>query len=60
VASKEKEKKPVDLDTIEINGVFACQLCEETADSALYSARLSTLAWKCSAGHKSFMEDVHL
>jgi hypothetical protein len=60
VASKEKERRSPDFDTVEIGGVFACQQCDETVEVALYSNRLSTLAWKCPAGHKSFMEDVHL
>lgn len=60
VAKKERERESQASDAVEIGGVFACQTCDEAADTAFYSVRLSTLAWKCPAGHKSFMEDVHL
>lgn len=58
-----KEKKPAAADQFEeVGGSFECQHgdCEECVHDAKYFHVAKILVWKCSRGHKSFIEDFRL
>lgn len=43
-------------DQVPVEGSFMCQVCDEFVDKAVYIPQEAILTWKCSEGHKSFIE----
>jgi len=58
--SKEKPKSAEQFE--EVGGSFECQYggCGEVVHDAKYFHVAKLLAWVCSNGHKSFIEDFRL
>ena len=57
--SKDNEPK-IDFDKanqVAFEGTYQCHTCGETVYDAVYLTDLSILTWKCSQGHKSFIEN---
>lgn len=57
VAQTQAEEKPKGM---EIDGTFACQMCNEHCDSAEYFRIEKILKWTCSERHVSYIEDFAL
>lgn len=53
-----KPKEPINK--VVVDGNFLCQTCGESVDEAFYLPEDHLLAWKCSSGHKSFVEKIEL
>lgn len=59
---EKKEEEPVKEAPkgIVIDGSFSCMTCEEIVDEALLLPVERIVAWECSAGHKSVIENFNL
>lgn len=57
--SKDKHEE-VNLDKanqMPFAGTYQCHTCDEIVDDAVFLPDLAILTWKCSKGHKSFIEN---
>jgi len=54
---KEEKEKP---NQVAFEGAFQCHTCNETVYDAVYLPDMSVLTWKCSQGHKSFIEEFRI
>jgi hypothetical protein len=52
--------KQQDMQKVEVEGNFMCQVCNESCDNAFYLPSMSVLTWKCSSGHISTIEEFHV
>ena len=55
----EKAKKTV-YDQVAVEGNFLCQVCNVPVDAAVYLPQEHLLTYKCSEGHKSFIEKFNV
>ena len=58
-SDREPQQKP-EMDTVDFEGTYQCQACEETVYRAVYVVNMKLLTWKCSNGHKSFAEGISI
>ena len=42
---------------VQFEGTYQCHTCNETVYNAVYLPDLGVLTWKCTEGHKSFIEN---
>jgi hypothetical protein len=58
----EKKEETVDEPPkgLVIDGSFACMTCEEIVDEAVLLPVERIVAWECSLGHKSAIENFNL
>jgi hypothetical protein len=49
-------EEPERPDQVDFEGVYQCHFCDEKVYRAVYLPEEKILTWKCSNGHKSFLE----
>ena len=49
--NKPKKEKPYNLETL--NGVRACQTCDEDVTGAFWDPIELVMSWRCSKGHET-------
>lgn len=51
---------PREIYTVPVEGSFECSACGEYVESAILIPEDRVLTWKCSKGHKTFIDKVNL
>lgn len=56
-----KPQPPADDDfTLDIEGSFLCQVCNEDVEHAQYFMKKAVLSWECSSGHVTASKEFKL